>query len=281
MGVLSGEEIKRRANDIFASGYDKTCVDVAAYNLRVNDKEIVIDGNVYNDDNPYNYQLNEGFIKLPAKKVSIISTIEKLKMPKDLCAIVGITFSFSRKGLISLFGPQVDPGYHGPFYAVVYNTSDKDVYLKKGDQLFKMIVMRVEGSIKTKSHYSGSIFRNLSEELKELTKDETIGKSILENRIDSLSKKIGGVDEKVEEVASGYRNIVWFGIFLVSASIFGVVLSFLLANYTTITSLKGGDWFSIVISVIMALFIGGWIMTVIAVIKNMMERKRREEEERE
>jgi len=269
MAVLSGEEIKKRVEDIFESGYDENCVDVASYNLRVNDVNMIINGKLYNEQNPYEYK--DGFIRLPAKKISVISTIERLKLSKNLCARVGITFSFSRKGLIPLFGPQVDPGYNDNFYAVVYNTSSEDILLNKGDKILKMEILEVKGNVETKPSY----FKPHEDySLLRLTKDETIGRSTLNAQINDLKKEIDSIKGKVEEVSSGYRNIVWFGIFLISASIFGVILSFLLSsvNYSGIDNLIGRDFLLIIYSVI-ALFIIGWALTVYMVIMNLKEKK--------
>jgi len=266
MGVLSGEMIKRRRDDIFESGYDEDCVDVAAYNLRIDDKKMVINGKLYNDDNPYDYRANEGFIKLPAKKISIVRTVEKLKLAPNLCARVGITFSYSRKGLIPLFGPQVDPRYNDHFYGVVYNSSNKDILLKKGDKLFKMEISTVEGEVNV-----GFPFKSLDfEELKSLTEEETIGKEKLEYEIEILKKDISNIKNRMDEVSAGYRNIVWFGIFLISASIFGVILSFLLSsiNYANIANLMNKNLLSLAIFVVIALFIVGWILILVMIIRN-------------
>lgn len=46
MGVLGAEIIKKRINDIFEEGtYDENNISFASYDLRVNDEEIIIDGN--------------------------------------------------------------------------------------------------------------------------------------------------------------------------------------------------------------------------------------------
>ena len=274
MGVLSGEEIKRRNNEIFESGYEEDCVDIAAYNLRINDKNLIIDGELYVENNPW----KESLIKLPAKKISVISTIEKIKLSKELCARVGITFTFSRRGLIPLFGPQIDPGYNDYFYAVVYNASSKDISLQKGDKILKMEIYSVKGNIgETLNHQTSSFFANTTEieTLINLTKEETIGKEELRKSLEKLENDIKNVNRKVDEVTSGYRSIVWFGVFLISASIFGVILSFLLSfsNYPKIANLMSGYWLPIVTTLIVILFIIGWIFTMNAVIKNIKTKK--------
>jgi deoxycytidine triphosphate deaminase len=123
MGVLGAEGIKRRLEEIFEAGtYNENCIDIASYNLRLDDEELIIDGNKYHKDNKYPYDRMGGVIILPARKISVISTIETLKLSDDLCGNCGITFSLSRKGRVALFGPQIDPGYNDKFYAVIYKS---------------------------------------------------------------------------------------------------------------------------------------------------------------
>ena len=282
MGVLSGEKIKKRAKDIFETGYKEECVDIAYYNLRINDKNMIIDGKIYDENNPYDYKANDGIIRLPAKKISVISTIEKFKMSRDLCANIGIKFSYSRRGLIPLFGgfPRVDPCYNDYFYAAIYNSSNKDLSLKKGDKVLKMGIQTVNTTTKINCHQSNTKFSKIAKELRELTKEETTkklkeGLDKSEKEIKDLEEKIKSTHEKIEEVSAGYRSTVWFGVFLISASIFGVILSFLLstANYLKIANIMSMGWLSLVIFITIALFICGWVLTLITVIKNINRKE--------
>jgi hypothetical protein len=51
MGVLGAEGIKRRLEEIFEAGtYNENCIDIASYNLRLDDEELIIDGNKYHKD---------------------------------------------------------------------------------------------------------------------------------------------------------------------------------------------------------------------------------------
>jgi deoxycytidine triphosphate deaminase len=112
-------------------------LNLKSYDLRLGDDEFLIEGNIIYEKKKY--------IVLHTRKPSQLSTMEKLKLPKDICATVGITFSVSLKGLIPLFGPQVDPGYEGKFYGVVYNLTSIPINLVVGEKIFKMYFMKVQG----------------------------------------------------------------------------------------------------------------------------------------
>jgi len=277
MSVLGRKKIQRRASEIFESGYEEVCVDAAAYNLRLNDRNLTINGVKYDINNPYDYKENDGYIKLPPRKISVLSTVEKLSLPETLCARVGITFSWSRKGLIPLFGPQVDPGYNDFFYAVIYNASNKEMRLEKEEKLFKMELHTVEeAEVVSQPSYGG-----LREIDPDMTREDSVGNLIsavgeLETNIKDVRKDVKSNETKVNAIEGGYRNIVWFGVFLVAASIFGVVLSFLLSNTDIVSfaSLAGWDWFPLAVMVVIALFIIGWISAVVVVIKGMIRGNR-------
>jgi|GEM_PF-3045311 len=282
MGVLGRNEIKRRAQEIFESGYNEKCVDKAAYNLRLNARNMIIEGNRYNDTNPYDYQKHGGSILLPPRKISVLSTIEKLNVPSNLCVRVGITFSKSRSGLIPLFGPQVDPGYNDYFIAVVYNASNNDIKVANEECLFKAEFHTIkEGTLDNveKSNaqtvwsiideamtYQDSTQGSINDIKNEMTKITTMIEQTTK-QIQDLQQANSKNTGTIEGIESGYKNVVLFGVFLLSASIFGVVLTFLISgtnmlNQTNQAILGSWTWFPKTIVAMIAIFIIGWVVTL-------------------
>ncbi len=72
---------------------------------------------------------------IPPQDVAILSTREVLHMPRDLIGRWNIRIGLIYKGVLLVSGPQVDPGYDGQLYCVVYNFSTKAVILKKDDHI--------------------------------------------------------------------------------------------------------------------------------------------------
>lgn len=278
MSVLGSDEIKRRADEIFESGYDESCVENASYNLRINGENLIIGGTKYDKDNLYRYDENAGYIKLPRRKISVLSTVEKLNLPGDLCARVGITFSWSRKALIPLFGPQVDPGYNDFFYAVVYNASNENLFLPNEEKLLKMELHTVKGGRVISRPTSGGL-REIDREMTDRDSVHDVEREVktLRKNVEGLSKKVDSNDTRLGEVGSGYRQVVWFGVFLVAAAVFGVVLSFIISREDIIANLASPSrwgWFEWIVVTVLGLFIVGWIATVCAVIIGMFKRNR-------
>lgn len=63
---------------------------------------------------------------------AIVSCVEKACIPRDIIAKFGLSVSLFCQGIILSNGPQVDPGFHGTLFCLLFNTSNKTVYLKRG-----------------------------------------------------------------------------------------------------------------------------------------------------
>lgn len=200
MATLGSGEIKKQVSKLFKEGtYNEKMIGQASYDLRLGKKYI---------KNGYTKVGQDGEnIKLPSRKLSLLTTMEEFHLPKNICARAGITFSRSKSGLIPLFGPQIDPGFEGPFCGLVYNMSDEEVDLEIGKKIFKL-------------EFDDSL-------LKRLTKVDflsTIVDDISNNKkdIDKLNNEISEVKAGLYSVTSGYHNITFFGIFLIATTILSV-----------------------------------------------------------
>lgn len=219
MTVLGAQEIKQRIDQLFQKGtYSEDNIGQASYDLRLGDDEFLINGVVIDEKRRY--------ITLPPRKLSQLSTIEKLKLPKDICAAVGITFSVSQLGLIPSFGPQVDPGYEGRFYGVVYNLTSEPIRLEVGKKLFKIYFMKVQGETSKINNKFLEIPKldKIPLTILEHTKVDSVGEVIHDIKnitidIKKIESKIAVFGEKLTSVEGGYKQITYFGIFVIAAGI--------------------------------------------------------------
>jgi deoxycytidine triphosphate deaminase len=228
MTVLGAEKIKQKIDTLFETGtYNEDNIGSASYDLRLGEDEFLIDGKVIDEKVRY--------IDLPPRKLSQLSTMEILKLPKDICATVGITFSVSQLGLIPSFGPEVDPGYEGRFYGVVYNLTSKPIRLEVGKKLFKIYFMEVQGESVKINHKPLEISRldKIPITILEHTKDDSVGEVIqnIENirlNIKKIESKISVLRGRINSVEGGYKQVTYFGIFLIAATILGISASVVL-----------------------------------------------------
>ncbi|MFH2140810.1 MAG: AAA family ATPase [Bacteroidota bacterium] len=63
----------------------------------------------------------------------IAQSFEKVNLPNCISAKFDLTVSMFCKGLILSNGPQVDPGFSGKLFCLLFNTSNDTIELKKGE----------------------------------------------------------------------------------------------------------------------------------------------------
>jgi deoxycytidine triphosphate deaminase len=62
---------------------------------------------------------------------AIVTTHERSNLPRDICARFDLSVSLFAQGIILSNGPQVDPGFRGPLFCLLFNTSSSPVLLKR------------------------------------------------------------------------------------------------------------------------------------------------------
>ena len=72
------------------------------------------------------------FIKLKPGDYVIVSSREIANFPKDIAGRFDLTVSLFCQGIILSNGPQVDPGFNGRLFCLLFNTSNGTITLKRG-----------------------------------------------------------------------------------------------------------------------------------------------------
>lgn len=72
------------------------------------------------------------FIKMKPGDYVVASSKEIANLPKDIAGRFDISVSLFCQGVILSNGPQVDPGFKGRLFCLLFNTSNKVVELKQG-----------------------------------------------------------------------------------------------------------------------------------------------------
>ncbi|MBM3702422.1 MAG: hypothetical protein FJW63_05460 [Actinobacteria bacterium] len=71
------------------------------------------------------------FIIMKSGDYVLISAKEIATFPKDIAGRFDVSVSLFCKGVILSNGPQVDPGFHGGLFCLLFNTSNDEIQLKK------------------------------------------------------------------------------------------------------------------------------------------------------
>lgn len=124
---LSKEDIELMMdNGMLIDGGTKENIQGASYDLRLGDQyyyggkiKTIGKNNLILTIEPYDY--------------AIVSSKEEICLPKDVVAHFGLTVGLFCQGIILSNGLQVDPGFRGTLFCLLFNTSNRPVSLKRNE----------------------------------------------------------------------------------------------------------------------------------------------------
>lgn len=104
---------------------DPEMINGASYDLHLGD-EYYYDGKIpkLSDEKP--------FLTIEPYDYAIVSCRETAWIPRDVIAKFGLTVGLFCQGIILSNGPQIDPGFRGTLFCLLFNTSNRAVHLKRG-----------------------------------------------------------------------------------------------------------------------------------------------------
>ena len=242
-GVLSRGEILRRGPEIFEGDtWSEDSVMETAYELSIDEDFMIVGGKRYFQGTSY----SDPFVHIAPGEIALFSTIEAFQMPLDIAGRIGIKFRYTRKGLVPLFGAQVDPGYgrradgtpYGDerLYLVVCNLGNRTINLELEQRVFTLEFHTIVGDIQTLSDrpYVREIVKQeyfaSDEPQQNLGFLDRLNDRLddLENGLDSHKVQLDETKVKIDAVQHGMSSIVFFGVFLVAATLFGVTIATLI-----------------------------------------------------
>lgn len=103
--------------------------------------------------------IREGTAVIPPRTMFYVSTMERVRMPRDICAQLWMRTTWIRRGCIGAFG-KIDAGFEGTLTLGAYNASDDPVELPIGERFCQMVFETlnsesVEDYSKRSGHYQG------------------------------------------------------------------------------------------------------------------------------
>jgi len=100
-------------------------VSGASYDLRLGD-EYFYGGRIrrLSDEDP--------ILVIEPYDYAITTSRERANLPRDVAARFDLAVSLFAQGMILSNGPQIDPGFRGPLFCLLFNTSSSPVLLKRG-----------------------------------------------------------------------------------------------------------------------------------------------------
>jgi deoxycytidine triphosphate deaminase len=173
------------------SPFDEKNLKPACYKLTIGD-EYAMDGKIC----PLPDKPGQNAVRIPPFAVAIIKTAETINMPPFLIGRWNIQVSRAYQGLVWVGGPQVDAGYVGHLFCPIYNLSDKEVVLYRGEAIavidFEKTTKFREG--KSKLYRDGQLPENV---LFEDYKPQQLGSGLVKH-----AAQIRSIQERVDNFVS-------------------------------------------------------------------------------
>jgi len=125
MGILTKKEILElvKQEKPLIANCDTELIQGATYDLRLGEEYIKNGsfGKLNKDKNPY--------LEIPQHDVVVVSTYENVNIPNKIVGRFGIRLGLTLRGILLSNEPQIDPGYQGKLFCILYNLSDKPITL--------------------------------------------------------------------------------------------------------------------------------------------------------
>jgi deoxycytidine triphosphate deaminase len=190
--VLTDTEIQRLVDERgLISDFLVGSLSGASYDLRLG-RECFTGGEMrmLTDDLPS--------VRLEPGQFILLTSLECLTLPDDVAGHAGLISRWAQRGLISLFSPQIDPGFQGLIVVPLFNAGDGPVTLRYGETMFTVEFVRTTGTAEKVwiEHHAPLMHISPNVEVDMARPDLTE----LTTRIHALEHKIGELEGKYQGV---------------------------------------------------------------------------------
>jgi dUTP pyrophosphatase len=83
-------------------------------------------------------------IAIPARQRVIVSTGIAMALPTNHAGLIWDRSGMAAKHGIKTMGGVIDPNYRGEWGIILYNTTDADYQVNKGDRIAQVLIQKVE-----------------------------------------------------------------------------------------------------------------------------------------
>jgi deoxycytidine triphosphate deaminase len=191
-GVLGQSYIKALTEcDELILNSDEECISNASYDLRLGDE-------YYNDGEIKQLTTHDPFIRIEPYDYAIVTSREAVSFPGDVVGRFDLSVSMFCQGVILSNGPQIDPGFNGKLFCLLFNTSSSEVKIKRG-QTYATLEMKK--TLSRTTTYTGKY--QGKEHIKDYLPDNT---PIMSGGVYELKKQVESLREDVEEMESNIKS---------------------------------------------------------------------------
>lgn len=138
MAVLSDADIlaRRVAGELSLEPFEDRCLTPNGYDIRIAEVMMPdVDEVVH----------REGKVAVPGGARFLVSTIERVRMPPDVCGSLFLRSSYARRGVFGSFG-KVEAGFEGTLTVGGLNASRAPLEVPIGDRFCQLVFERMESA---------------------------------------------------------------------------------------------------------------------------------------
>lgn len=228
---------------IFSSGTGSLDqLRAAAYDLRIgHDFLITPSGARYWPEAPEGRRaLNAPFTIEPGE-VAFVSSAEKLAMPNDLAANIAIRFRTASAGIFVMGGLLVDPGYEGRLHFQLANIgTDPFIVVPGKTSVAALQFLPVVGRAEPPTEVRESDSSDFIDRFFYVGAEEPLPSAVFFAKATSAAELTKELEVEVKATSKSTEQLVVFGVFLVSATLFTVAVAALVDALAAGTVEKAG-----------------------------------------
>lgn len=175
-GVLSSRLIKKMINlGMLIDNPVTDNIKYASYDLTVGD-------NYYINEEIKGLSKRKGFINIDPGNYAIVESKEIINLPNNICGRFDLLVGLFCRSVILSNSTQVDPGFHGKLYCLLFNPSNERINLKMGE---RYATLEFSKMIEPSEGYNGK-YQNKIDLIDFLAKD--LQKSVIVNHSQEIEK---------------------------------------------------------------------------------------------
>ena len=126
-GILDYELIKLMIScGLLVDDYSENNIKGASYDICLGEE-------YYQDGDLHQLDITNGFIKMHPGDFAIVKSKENFNLPRDICGRFDLRVDMFFKGLILSNVPQIDAGFQGKLFCLLFNPSNDLIQLKYGE----------------------------------------------------------------------------------------------------------------------------------------------------
>ena len=171
-------------------------------------------------------KLSQGqLLIIPPGEMVLIITREEVKLGQQIAGHIGLRSFFTRKGLVLLAGPQIDPGFEGTLHVVLCNLSPTEIALSYGEPFCTIELHRLEHA--AEKPYGGASQKQKGitpREINDIRQRRGYALSEVIKDMQSIAKDVSALKSSVEKLTN--RTDKYMAIFVgsLAALVIGILV---------------------------------------------------------